>query len=181
MSSLMSQIPHEPNLALHIGDLTVAYHDKPVLWGIDINVPPGVLAGVIGPNGAGKPALIKAVSGLVKPSAGHIYLHGEPYVRQRKRVGYVPQRSVDWDFPTTAHDVVAIVAETALLVIALFWKEFKLLYFDPQFGASLGFSRVRLELLLSSTLAFAIVTGWQLVGVVLMAAMATAPAAAAWQ
>ena len=105
----MTQIPHEPNLALHIEDLTVAYNDKPVLWDIDINVPPGVLAGVIGPNGAGKSTLIKTVLGLVKPSAGHIYLHGKPYARQRRRVGYVPQRSsVDWDFPTTALDVVTM-------------------------------------------------------------------------
>ncbi len=100
---------HEPNLALHIEDLTVAYNDKPVLWDIDINVPPGVLAGIIGPNGAGKSTLIKTVLGLIKPSAGHIYLHGEPYLQQRKRVGYVPQRSsVDWDFPTTALDVVTM-------------------------------------------------------------------------
>ncbi len=100
---------HEPNLALHIEDLTVAYNDKPVLWDIDINVPPGVLAAIIGPNGAGKSTLIKAVLGLLKPSAGHIYLHGEPYAKQRRRVGYVPQRSsVDWDFPTTALDVVTM-------------------------------------------------------------------------
>ncbi len=67
---------HEPDLALHIEDLTVAYNDKPVLWDIDINVPPGVLAAIIGPNGAGKSTLIKTVLGLLKPAAGHIYLHG---------------------------------------------------------------------------------------------------------
>lgn len=100
---------HEPDLALHIEDLTVAYNDKPVLWDIDINVPPGVLAAIIGPNGAGKSTLIKTVLGLLKPAAGHIYLHGQPYAKQRKNVGYVPQRSsVDWDFPTTALDVVTM-------------------------------------------------------------------------
>ena len=36
-------------------------------------------------------------------------VHGRPYTTQRKRVGYVPQRSsVDWDFPTTALDVVTM-------------------------------------------------------------------------
>ncbi len=100
---------HEPELALHIEDLTVAYNDKPVLWDIDIDVPPGVLAAIIGPNGAGKSTLIKTVLGLLKPAAGHIYLHGRPYAEQRRRVGYVPQRSsVDWDFPTTALDVVTM-------------------------------------------------------------------------
>lgn len=104
-----SSAHHEPDLALHIEDLTVAYRDQPVLWDIDIDVPPGVLAAIIGPNGAGKSTLIKTILGLVKPSAGHIYLHGQPYAKQRRRVGYVPQRSsVDWDFPTTTLDVVTM-------------------------------------------------------------------------
>jgi manganese/zinc/iron transport system ATP- binding protein len=100
---------HEPGLALHVEDLTVSYHGKPALWDIDINLPPGVMAAVIGPNGAGKSTLIKAIIDLVKPVAGHVCIHGRPYREQRRRVGYVPQRSsVDWDFPTTALDVVTM-------------------------------------------------------------------------
>ena len=98
---------HEPSLAVHVEDLTVSYHGKPVLWDIDVNIPPGVMAAIVGPNGAGKSTLIKAILDLVKPTAGHVCIYGEPYRRQRRRVGYVPQRSsVDWDFPTTALDVV---------------------------------------------------------------------------
>ena len=98
---------HEPTLALHVEDLTVAYHGKPVLWDIDVNIPPGVLAAVVGPNGAGKSTLLKAVLGLVRPTAGHITIHGAPYRERRREVAYVPQRTaVDWDFPTTALDVV---------------------------------------------------------------------------
>jgi manganese/zinc/iron transport system ATP- binding protein len=98
---------HEPGLALHVEDLTVSYHGKPALWDIDINLPPGVMAAIVGPNGAGKSTLIKAVIDLVKPVAGHVCIHGRPYREQRRRVGYVPQRTtVDWDFPTTALDVV---------------------------------------------------------------------------
>ncbi|MCL7939963.1 metal ABC transporter ATP-binding protein [Halomonas sp. ATCH28] len=100
---------HEPDLALHVEDLTVSYHSKPVLWDIDFDVPPGVMAAIVGPNGAGKSTLIKSVLGLVPTVAGHITLHGRPYKAQRRRVGYVPQRSsVDWDFPTTALDVVTM-------------------------------------------------------------------------
>lgn len=72
------------------------------------------------------------------------------------------------------------VAAIALAVVATFWKEFKLLSFDPQFAASLGLPRLGLELLLTSILAFAIVIGLQLVGVVLMAAIIIAPAARQW-
>ena len=100
---------HEPSLAVHIEDLTVSYHGKPVLWDIDVNIPPGVMAAIVGPNGAGKSTLIKSVLDLVKPTAGHITIHGASYQSQRRLVGYVPQRSsVDWDFPTTALDVVTM-------------------------------------------------------------------------
>ncbi len=95
--------------AIHVEDLTVAYRDKPVLWDIDLAVPSGVLMAVVGPNGAGKTTLIKSMLGLVQPAAGRVLIFGKPYARQRKLVGYVPQRgSVDWDFPTTVLDVVTM-------------------------------------------------------------------------
>jgi manganese/zinc/iron transport system ATP- binding protein len=93
--------------AVEVADLTVAYKDKPVLWDVDLNVPPGILMAVVGPNGAGKTTLLKAILGLLKPAAGKIMIYGKPYVEQRQMVGYVPQRgSVDWDFPTSVLDVV---------------------------------------------------------------------------
>ncbi|MBY5267820.1 metal ABC transporter ATP-binding protein [Spiribacter salinus] len=100
---------HEPDLALHVEDLTVTYGERPALWDIDLDIPPGVLAGIIGPNGAGKSTLIRAILDLVRRSAGHVRLFGHPYRAQRLRVGYVPQRSsVDWEFPTSALDVVTM-------------------------------------------------------------------------
>jgi len=93
--------------AVRVTDLTVAYGELPVLWDIDMDVPAGKLMAIMGPNGAGKTTLIKAILGLVPPAAGRVEIHGERYERQRRLVGYVPQRgSVDWDFPTTVLDVV---------------------------------------------------------------------------
>jgi manganese/zinc/iron transport system ATP- binding protein len=93
--------------AIDVIDLTVAYREKPVLWDVDLSVPSGVLMAVVGPNGAGKTTLIKSILGLVAPSAGQVQIHGRPYAEQRHLVAYVPQRgSVDWDFPTSALDVV---------------------------------------------------------------------------
>ena len=95
--------------AVEVEDLTVAYRDKPVLWDVDLSIPPGVLLAVVGPNGAGKTTLIKAILGLVRPVAGHVRVFGQAYETQRKLVGYVPQRgTVDWDFPTTVLDVVTM-------------------------------------------------------------------------
>jgi manganese/zinc/iron transport system ATP- binding protein len=94
-------------MAIEVTDLTVAYHEKPVLWDVDLSVPRGVLMAVVGPNGAGKTTLIKSVLGLVKTSAGQVRILGRSYAEQRRMVAYVPQRgSVDWDFPTSALDVV---------------------------------------------------------------------------
>tara|TARA_R110002012_G_scaffold208897_1_gene378970 strand:+ start:1251 stop:2033 length:783 start_codon:yes stop_codon:yes gene_type:complete len=95
--------------ALSTRQLTVSYHNQPVLWDINLEVPAGVMAGIVGPNGAGKSTLIKSLLGLVPTLSGEVLVHGQPYASQRKRVGYVPQRSsVDWDFPTTALDVVTM-------------------------------------------------------------------------
>jgi manganese/zinc/iron transport system ATP- binding protein len=103
VSSSHSQDP----VPLEIHDLTVAYHKKPVLWGIDLKVPAGRLVGIVGPNGAGKSTLIKAVMGLLPISSGWVKIFGKPYKKNLRRVGYVPQReSVDWDFPVSVMDVV---------------------------------------------------------------------------
>lgn len=75
----------------------------------------------------------------------------------------------------------ALFGGTAVLLMLLFWKELKLLAFDPEFGASAGFPMRALNALLMTLLVIAIVIGLQAVGVVLMSAMVVAPAAAARQ
>jgi manganese/zinc/iron transport system permease protein len=74
-----------------------------------------------------------------------------------------------------------LLALAALVVTALFFKEFKLLSFDPAFAASLGFPVRALNVLLTALIVVAVVVGIQAVGVVLMAAMLITPAAAARQ
>ncbi|BCB09625.1 zinc ABC transporter ATP-binding protein [Vreelandella venusta] len=101
--------PATTDTALSIQNLTVSYHNQPVLWDINLEIPTGVMAGIVGPNGAGKSTLIKSLLELVPSLSGEVMVHGRPYASQRRRVGYVPQRSsVDWDFPTTALDVVTM-------------------------------------------------------------------------
>ena len=102
-------MPDSRQPALAIDDLTVAYDQKPAIWDIDLEVPQGALMGIVGPNGAGKSTLIKAALNLIPRAAGTVLFGGESYEAARQRVGYVPQRgSVDWDFPTTALDVVTM-------------------------------------------------------------------------
>jgi len=101
------EVGHSATSPVSIHDLTVAYHRKPVLWDVDLDIPEGKLVAIVGPNGAGKSTLIKAVLDIVPRASGNILLYGQPFKKQRKLVAYVPQReSVDWDFPIDALGVV---------------------------------------------------------------------------
>ena len=90
-----------------VEDLTIAYHDKPVLRNCDIDIMDGSITAIIGPNGAGKSTLIKGILGLQNKLAGKILIMGEPLKKVQKKIAYIPQSSeVNWDFPTTVMDVV---------------------------------------------------------------------------
>lgn len=73
------------------------------------------------------------------------------------------------------------IALAALALVATFWKEFKLVSFDPGFAASVGMPVVLIEVTMTTMVALAVVIGLQMVGVVLMTAMIIAPAVAARQ
>ena len=77
--------------------------------------------------------------------------------------------------------VIAVTGAVLLALTLLFWKEFKLLSFDPEFARSLGLPTRSLNVLLSAMTVAAIISGLQTVGVILMSAMLVAPAVAARQ
>jgi manganese/zinc/iron transport system permease protein len=77
--------------------------------------------------------------------------------------------------------VIAGLGAAGLGLLAAFWKEFKLLAFDPDYAASLGVPVRALDLLLTTLTVLAVVIGLKAVGVVLMTALLIAPAAAARQ
>lgn len=81
----------------------------------------------------------------------------------------------------TAGDVRAMATLSAVVLAAgvLFFKEFKLTGFDPEFARSIGFSAGRIDALLMSLVVVTVVAGIQAVGVVLMSAFLIAPAVAA--
>jgi manganese/zinc/iron transport system ATP- binding protein len=109
MATSSNEISRDETAAITVHDLTVAYREQPVLWDVDLSIPTGTLTSIIGPNGAGKSTLLKAILGLVPIATGTVEIFGHSSVRQRRLVGYVPQRgSVDWNFPTNALDVVTM-------------------------------------------------------------------------
>jgi ABC-type Mn2+/Zn2+ transport system ATPase subunit len=75
----------------------VAVHDA------HVTIHRGDFVGIVGPSGSGKTTLLKAVLGAVKPVEGHVTK------KPGLRMGYVPQvESVDWNFPVTVLEVVAM-------------------------------------------------------------------------
>lgn len=77
--------------------------------------------------------------------------------------------------------LMSIVTGISLIVLLLFWKEFKIMLFDAEYTKTLGFNTNFIDILITFFIVVAIVLGLQTVGVVLMSAMLLAPAAAARQ
>lgn len=74
---------------LRIEDLHVEYAKIPALQGVDIDIKRGEIVALIGANGAGKSTTLKAISGLVRPSAGTIEFDG------KSLVGLAPEKLVE--------------------------------------------------------------------------------------
>jgi branched-chain amino acid transport system ATP-binding protein len=61
---------------LEIKQLTYAYGDLQVLWGVDLAVQQGEIVTVVGANGAGKSTILRNVSRLLRPTGGSITFQG---------------------------------------------------------------------------------------------------------
>jgi branched-chain amino acid transport system ATP-binding protein len=62
--------------ALTVGDLRAGYGDVPVLRGVSLEVAAGEIVALVGPNGAGKTTTLRAVAGLLAPTAGTVRFEG---------------------------------------------------------------------------------------------------------
>ncbi len=102
---------HDPDAGLVVRGLDASYGGEPVLRSLSFRVKPGELLGVIGPNGGGKTTLLRSLLGLVPGTRGQVLLHGQRVTARRQRLAYVPQQAqVDWDYPLTVAELVAMGA-----------------------------------------------------------------------
>jgi manganese/iron transport system ATP-binding protein/manganese/zinc/iron transport system ATP- binding protein len=101
--------------AVRLNDVAAAYHDRIVLEDVSLAIRPGSLTSIVGPNGAGKSTLLKLIAGVMPARSGSIEVLGAAPGRAAHRIAYVPQAEmVDWSFPVTVHDVVAMGRYPAL-------------------------------------------------------------------
>ena len=69
-------IPHG-EIIIRVEDVTVGYGDRIVLENVNFCVRKGEILSVLGPSGCGKSTLIKAITGLIRPQSGRIWVAGE--------------------------------------------------------------------------------------------------------
>lgn len=79
--------------------LCVGYDDRTVIADLDIAIPDTQITTIIGPNGCGKSTLLRALSRLLPPRAGTVYLDDEDINRMRPKsvartLGLLPQNPV---------------------------------------------------------------------------------------
>ena len=78
-------------------ELSRQYGSRWVVTGGDLEVSQGEIVGLLGPNGAGKTTTFYMITGMIKPSKGHIFLddleitNDAMYMRSRKGIGYLSQ------------------------------------------------------------------------------------------
>lgn len=96
--------------AVVVSDLVVRYDSVTALSGATATVCFGEALGIVGPNGSGKSTLLKAIAGLLQPYSGSLTVLGKaPRALPPGTLAYVPQiEAVDWTFPATVWDVVAM-------------------------------------------------------------------------
>ena len=100
-----------PAAGLDLAHVTVRYGGHVAVNDVSLTAPVGRITGLIGPNGAGKTTLFNVASGLVRPAAGTLRLHGadmsalDPAGRARHGLGRTFQKMELFDSLTARENV----------------------------------------------------------------------------
>lgn len=89
-------------------DVTIQYNHRVISQNLSIEIPDHSFTVIIGPNACGKSTLLRTLSNLIKPSAGHVLLDGKKISKYKskqvaKKLGLLPQSSTAPDGITVAN------------------------------------------------------------------------------
>ena len=107
----MSGPPPVGPAVIELRGATIGYGDVAIVRDVDLTVSGGEAVAVLGSNGSGKTTLARGLLGLATVLGGEVALLGSPVggLRERGRVGYVPQRhSISGAVPATVREVVGV-------------------------------------------------------------------------
>lgn len=98
------------NVAISYRNISKSYGDKVILSDINLDIEAGAFVTIIGASGGGKTTLLKMVNGLVVPSGGELFVHGEnicdlDIIRLRRSIGYAIQGSVLFPHMTVEENI----------------------------------------------------------------------------
>ena len=85
----MSDEDYSDNYSLIVNNLTKSYGDFTAVDNLSMKVKKGEFMGLLGPNGAGKSTTLKAITGLLTPTAGEIYVNGVDARKHRTAMKHV--------------------------------------------------------------------------------------------
>jgi len=103
----------EPHVAVRLQEVSLRYGPKIVLERCSLECLTGQVTAVIGPSGAGKSTILRLVSGLRRPDAGHVFVDGEDItdsperdlIEMRRQMGFAFQFAALFDSLTVAENV----------------------------------------------------------------------------
>ena len=103
------------DLLVETRGLVKEYRRRRVVNGVAMNVREGEIVGLLGPNGAGKTTSFYMITGLIRPTSGHVYFKGQDvtrlpmYRRARMGLGYLAQEPSIFRNLTVEENVLAIL------------------------------------------------------------------------
>ncbi|WP_460794809.1 ABC transporter ATP-binding protein [Microbacterium sp. GXF0217] len=102
-----TRTPNGRESRLRADDLALGYDGRPIISGLTTAVPDGSFTVIIGPNACGKSTLLRGMSRLLAPDAGHVVLDGKeltslPAKEVARKLGLLPQTAIAPDGITVA-------------------------------------------------------------------------------
>ncbi|CAN5370763.1 metal ABC transporter ATP-binding protein [soil metagenome] len=103
----MRGTPATSGPVLNLHGASLAFGNR-LLWsGLELDVQPGEFLAVLGANGSGKTSLIRTILGLQPLTTGSLTVAGRPPQRGSELIGYIPQESrLNSTSPVRARDLV---------------------------------------------------------------------------
>jgi lipopolysaccharide export system ATP-binding protein len=107
--------PQKQESVLRSDGIFKRYKKRYVVKDVSVEVKQGEVVGLLGPNGAGKTTTFYMIVGMIRPTAGKVFLDGQEitklpmYKRARLGIGYLPQEASIFRRLTVRENIMAVL------------------------------------------------------------------------